>query len=58
MQSLYKDTHDVLNKAVQRIINGKDLPENYLIPHREKGEYCPQCEGKIKRLKVSSRDGY
>ncbi|MFO8018284.1 MAG: DNA-formamidopyrimidine glycosylase family protein [Promethearchaeia archaeon] len=58
MEGLYNNTHDVLETSVERVIAEKEIPEGFLIPHRDKEEKCPQCGSEIKRLKVSNRHGY
>ncbi|MGV9197775.1 MAG: Fpg/Nei family DNA glycosylase [Promethearchaeia archaeon] len=58
LEILYNNTHSVLKTAIERLITEQELPETFLIPHRDKREKCPQCGAKIKRLKVSSRHGY
>ena len=55
---MYKQMKRVLKKAIEKEAIPSDLPNSYLIPHREKGEVCPKCGGKVKKIKISGRSGY
>lgn len=58
LANLHGHTHNVLEIAVKRLTDNKELPKHFLIPHREKGERCPQCKGGIQRFEISGRHGY
>lgn len=58
LSSLYNTIRRVLKTAIRHQANPKDLPKNYLLPHREEGADCPQCSGKIEKITVNSRSSY
>ncbi|MGB3710862.1 MAG: DNA-formamidopyrimidine glycosylase family protein [Erythrobacter sp.] len=47
-----------LNKGVEVKADYAKLPSDWLIPNREEGGDCPQCEGTIMRTKVSGRSAF
>lgn len=57
-KSLYKNTHKVLEKAIEKNADPSKLPKSYLLSNREEGNDCPRCEGKIKKIKIAGRTGY
>lgn len=57
-KDIYKKMKKVLEKSVEKDGDISELPGSYLLPHREKGNKCPRCDGKIKKIKISGRSGY
>jgi len=59
---LYRKMRAVLETAIERGAGSEELferlPSHYLLPHRAKGETCPQCGGEIEPIKVSGRTAY
>lgn len=58
LRELFEITKKVLKVGIERKGNLKTYPHDFLIPHRKKDEVCPDCGGKIERLKISSRHGF
>lgn len=58
LRAVFDAMRDVLETVIERGANPADLPASYLTPHRSKGEACPRCGGKIKKIEVSGRSGY
>ncbi|AVR45149.1 formamidopyrimidine-DNA glycosylase [Christiangramia fulva] len=55
---IYKNIGKVLERVTKTRMEGSKLPDSYLTRHREEGEDCPSCDGKIKLTKVSGRSTY
>ena len=55
---LYGKTFEILEKAIKNGAAISNFPEDWLLPHRKTTEKCPQCGGKIKKIKVSGRSTY
>lgn len=58
IDTLFNNTKRVLNTAIEVEADPKRMPSNYLLPHRDPGEQCPHCKGKIKRITVNGRGTY
>lgn len=58
IKTLFQKTKEVLQTAIKEEADVSRFPENYLIPHRSEGSDCPECGGKVKKIKVSGRSGY
>lgn len=58
LETLFHRMKDVLHTAIERQVNVTDFPAGYLIKHRDAGETCPRCGGKVAKIKVSSRSTY
>ena len=58
LKQLHRETKSVLQQAMDSLTSGKDLPENFIIPHRDEDDHCPRCGAGIQRVKISSRHGY
>jgi formamidopyrimidine-DNA glycosylase len=48
----------VLRTAIEREVEAKGLPRNWLLPSREEGTRCPRCGGRIARAVVGGRTTY
>jgi formamidopyrimidine-DNA glycosylase len=57
-KQLFKEMREVLELAIDREGVRSDFPEGYLIRHRNEGEDCPKCKGKIRKIKISGRSTY
>jgi formamidopyrimidine-DNA glycosylase len=49
---------DVLRTAIELQAKPERFPDTYIIPHRNEGDKCPRCVGKVKRVKVAGRSAY
>ena len=62
IETLFAMTKEVLRTAIKRRAGSEQflyrLPEEYLLPHREKGGQCPRCGAMIRTIKASGRTGY
>lgn len=66
VSDLNEDRLDELHRSMQRILktainNGAEpgqMPDHYLIGHRDKEADCPDCGGGVKRIEVSGRGCY
>lgn len=57
-KQLYEKMQSVLGVAIENEGKRKELPDEYLTPHRKEGAECPACSGKIEMIKVSGRSTY
>jgi len=55
---LFKAMHRVLHTAIRCRTDPEQLPEDYLLRHREEGVPCPQCGGRIRKKKTAGRTAY
>ena len=55
---LFAAMQDVLHTASDRLSSGKDLPDDWLARHRDKGEDCPRCGGDLEHRKISGRTAW
>ncbi len=55
---IYKNLRMVLRRAVERSADPKKLPQDYLLPHREKKGNCPKCGNALRVSKVGGRTAY
>jgi len=58
IEVLYKNVKLVLNEMIKSKFENKPIPDNFLIPHRNKNGICPVCKNKIKYVKILSRTSY
>lgn len=56
--AVYQKMKTVLKTAINNEGKRKDLPKDYLTPHRREGADCPKCSGKVELIKVSGRSTY
>jgi formamidopyrimidine-DNA glycosylase len=49
---------EVLEKAIEKQADVSRLPGSWLLPRRKEGEECPRCSGRVKKIKISGRNGY
>lgn len=55
---LYRVMKDVLRTAADKDAVVADLPEHFLLPHRDSDERCPACGAQLETIKVSSRTSH
>ncbi|ALP53895.1 hypothetical protein Tel_12545 [Candidatus Tenderia electrophaga] len=58
LDTLYKKIHQVFDAAIAAKVAPDDMPDDFLLPHRKKGGNCPGCQGKVKQIAVSGRNGW
>jgi formamidopyrimidine-DNA glycosylase len=59
MREIARAMETVLRGAIDCRVGEKGWPGGkWLVPHREDGEKCPRCGGRIKKEKVSGRSSY
>lgn len=54
-RELYRVMRRVLKTTIRHHAHPDELPRGYLLPHREGDGVCPQCGGKLTRIKISGR---
>lgn len=57
-KKLYGALRDVLQTAIDCQADPGELPDSYLIPHREPGGKCPACGGEVEQITISGRNAY
>lgn len=57
-RKIFQAMKEVLQVAIERRANPEEFPDDYLIPHRQVGERCPNCPGTIEKVKISGRTAY
>lgn len=58
LKGLYETLERVFQTAIDCRGDVEQMPEDFLLPHREPGTECPRCGGTIQRGKVSGRSTY
>jgi formamidopyrimidine-DNA glycosylase len=58
IKDLFNNMKRILRTAIRNQADPTQLPSHYLIPNRSEGANCPDCDGNIERIKVSSRTSY
>lgn len=58
LKKMYNTMRRVFRISIKHNAKMDELPRGYIISRREKGEKCPKCKGKIKRVKISGRSSY
>ena len=58
LQTLHKETLRVLNKAIEREAYPQELPDSFLLSHRQEGARCPRGNGQIHKLQAAGRTSY
>jgi formamidopyrimidine-DNA glycosylase len=56
--ALHEKTREVMEAAIQAGAKPENFPSHFFIPHREEGGKCPNCKGKVEKLKISGRGCY
>lgn len=55
---IFDNMRKILGDVIDLRADWSRLPDYYLIPRRKEGADCPNCEGKVRRIKVSGRSAY
>lgn len=55
---IHRTLYEVLETVTTARIRGEDLPEDYLLPVREKDAPCPRCGHPLATMKVAGRTSY
>ncbi len=58
LKSLYNTIQRVMRTAINHNADPSKFPGRYLLQHRKEGEECPECKGKIKKIKINGRGCY
>lgn len=58
LNTLYQKIHQVFDAAIKARVDPAQMPDSFLLPHREKGGKCPNCNGQVKKISVSGRNGW
>ncbi len=58
VKELYTQIKEVLQVGIDKKGDLSTYPDHYLIPHRNKDEYCPICNSRIERNEISGRHGF
>ena len=57
-RGLFRTMRRVVQEGIDRRVDPDDMPDSWLLGHREDGAECPRCGGEIRRITVSGRAGY
>lgn len=57
-RTVFETMHKVLKTAIDCKADPDQLPDSYIIPHRESGAECPSCGGKVEQIEFSGRNAY
>lgn len=58
LENLHHETLRVMRKAIERDAYPQELPDSFLLSHRQEGEECPRGNGRIQKLKAAGRTAY
>jgi len=58
VRRLFHRMNHVLKMAIKRKADPDQLPQTWLLTHRQDGAACPRCGGKVRRIKISGRSTY
>ena len=58
VHTLYSALKTVLETAIEARADPAQLPDGYLLKHREEGVSCPRCSGSIETIDVGGRTAY
>lgn len=58
MSNLFQAIRDVLQTATEKNADPEQMPNHYLLPHRDGDGLCPNCGGNLKKIKASGRNCY
>jgi formamidopyrimidine-DNA glycosylase len=58
LDRLYRKIHRVFDTAIKAHADPAQMPDKFLLPHRDKGGRCPRCDGLLHRLSVSGRSAW
>ncbi len=58
LRKIHSKMKSALRTAIKKGADPEKLPARFLIPHRDKNESCPGCNGKVKKISVSGRSTF
>jgi len=58
IQALHEQTQRVLHAGIDHGANPGDLPDSFLLPHRQEGADCPRGNGEIQKTRAAGRTAY
>jgi formamidopyrimidine-DNA glycosylase len=58
VKTLHRTMRRVLEVGAQHGGRADELPNSYMLPHREEGASCPKCNGEMKKITVAGRSAY
>lgn len=58
VKALFDNIKKILKYGIEKKGNLKAYSNKYLIPHRQKEEFCPICGNQIERYEISGRHGF
>ena len=58
LRELYRAMQRVLKTAIRRHADPEQLPQSYLLRHRDFDGCCPRCGGEFEKIKVSGRGAW
>ncbi len=58
LREIFEIIKKVLKVGIEKRGILKTYPNHFIISHRKENEACPECGGKIERLKISQRHGF
>ena len=58
VEELFSNIKEVMKFGIEKQGELSIYPNNFLIPHRKKDEFCPNCNSGIVRLEIGGRHGF
>lgn len=58
IKDLYNSMRRIFKTSINNGADPNEMPNRYLISHRDESEECPECGGKVKRIEISGRGCY
>ncbi len=56
--NIYDSLKKIIRIAVDNKVDLSEMPDDFLLPHREPHAKCPLCGGRIQKEKISGRSSY
>jgi formamidopyrimidine-DNA glycosylase len=58
LERLYAEMRRVLSAAVDAHVDPREMPADFLLPHRGPRGRCPRCAGALRQIKLAGRTAY
>ncbi len=58
LRTLHATMRRVIADAIDFHANVEEMPDDWLLPHREPDLPCPRCDGRVERIQVAGRSTY
>jgi formamidopyrimidine-DNA glycosylase len=58
IHELHEQTRRVLRAGIEHEANPGNLPDSFLLPHRQEGTDCPRGNGEIRKTRAAGRTAY